>query len=83
MVSGIRVSIHVLRLYMTFFAVFYSIYSGLMFFSIFAEHDRDRAVSHSRLKTSPQAHKHERGKATVADLPNASMEFHCAVEITL
>jgi len=54
-----------------------------MFFSIFAGHDRDRVVSHSRLKTSPRAHKHERGKAAVADLPNASMEFHCAVEITL
>ena len=83
MVSGIRVSIHVLRLYMTFIEIFYSIYGGLMFFSIFAGHDRDRVVSHSRLKTSPRAHKHERGKAAVADLPNASMEFHCAVEITL
>ena len=31
MVSGIRVSIHVLRLYMTFIAIFYSIYGGLMF----------------------------------------------------
>lgn len=68
---------------MAFFAIFYSIYGGLMFFSIFAEHDRDRAVSHSRLKTSPRAHKHESGKAAVADLANASMEFHCAAEITL
>ena len=41
MVSGIRVSIRVLRLYMTFIAIFYSIYGGLMFFSIFAGHDRE------------------------------------------
>ena len=68
---------------MAFFAIFYSIYGELMFFYIFAEHDRDRAVSHSRLKTSPRAHKHERGKTAVADLANTSMEFHCAVEITL
>ena len=68
---------------MAFFAIFYSIYGELMFFYIFAEHDRNRAVSHSRLKTSPRAHKYERGKTAVADLANASMAFHCAAEITL